>query len=118
MVEQHIGKQLGQKIYPLNTPVEILKYPYLTFLEKVRLTLFTIKCKYADPYRFKDVKASEYVIKNTGKSVYRKFFLPLLKAKFGEDHEDISATWIIVRVKLRSKKEFERGDAGIRIRGL
>lgn len=98
------GNSFGQRIYPLNTPVEILKYPYLTFLEKVRLTLFTLQCKHADPHRFKDVKASDYVIRNTGESVYRKFFLPLLKAKFGEDHEDISATWIIVRVKLRSKR--------------
>lgn len=98
------GYSYGSKVYPLNTPAQILSYPYLTLIEKFRLAMFTLKCKNEDPSKFKDVRASDYVVNNVGVSVYEKFFLPLLKSKYGEDHDDISASWIIVRVKLRSKR--------------
>ena len=39
------GSFAGGKIYPLNTPLEILRYPYLTIPDKARLALFTMRAR-------------------------------------------------------------------------
>ena len=32
-------------IYPLNTPLQILKYPELSLIDKARLAMLTLQCK-------------------------------------------------------------------------
>lgn len=99
-----VGYSFNNKIYPLNTPLEILKYPYLNLFEKLKLAQFTLKCKKEDPKKHAGEAATDYIIKNVGVPTYEKFFLPLLRGKFGEDYLDISAAWLISRIKLRSNR--------------
>lgn len=113
-----VGYSFGNKIYPLNTPLEILKYPYLTFFEKIKLAQFTLKCKSEDPKKHVGETATDYIIKNNGVSTYENFFLPLLKGKFGVDYQDISATWLISRIKLRSNRTFKGERLGYIIGGF
>jgi protoporphyrinogen oxidase len=99
-----VGYSFNGRIYPMNKAFEILAYPYMNLIEKFRLGLFTLKCKREDPLEHVDETAVDYIKRNVGDSVYRKFFLPLLKGKFGDDYHDVSAAWLIVRIKLRSNR--------------
>ncbi len=99
-----VGYSFGGEIYPMNTMPEILLYPHMGLLEKFRLGLFTLKCRREDPLGHVGETAVDYIKRNVGGSVYRKFFLPLLKGKFGDDYGDVSAAWLIVRIRLRSNR--------------
>lgn len=99
-----VGYSFDGRVYPMNTMPEIFTYPYMSLLDKFRLGLFTLKCRRLDPLKHVDETAVEFIRENVGDSVYRKFFLPLLRGKFGDDYHDVSASWLIVRIKLRSSR--------------
>jgi len=92
------------KIYPLNTPIEILKFSPISFLDKLRLALFTLGSKFENKEKLDEILAKDFILKNCGERVFERFFLPLLKSKFGKNWEKISAAWLVSRVALRSNR--------------
>lgn len=61
---------------------------------------------------YNKIKAKDWILDTAGNSVYENFFAPLMKSKFGDSAENISAAWLIGRVKImsdRKKKEKTRG---------
>jgi protoporphyrinogen oxidase len=102
------GYYARKRIYPLNTPIEILFYPELSIVDKARLAYLTITAKNADIIALDDVPADRYIIEHFGKNVYTSFFEPLLKSKFGEQRKEVSAAWLMSRIAIRS----DRGVSG------
>ncbi len=97
------GYYINGKIYPMNTPTEILKA--LPFMDVLRLALLVMKAKRVKDFReFDDITAEEWVVRTSGVSVYNNFFLPLLISKFGENKDKVSAAWLLGRVKIRSHR--------------
>ncbi|MDR7666517.1 NAD(P)/FAD-dependent oxidoreductase [Methanosarcina sp. Z-7115] len=97
------------KNYPMNTPPEILRFNPLSVTNLVKLGLLVFRIKIInDTTSYDRIKAKDWIIDNAGKSVYENFFAPLMKSKFGENAENISAAWLIGRVKIRS----DRGKEG------
>jgi protoporphyrinogen oxidase len=105
------GYYSGGKIYPLNTPLEILRYPELSLWDKARLVFLTLTAKNADLSLLDDVAAEQYIIDHLGLNVYSSFFEPLLRSKFGERREEVSAAWLLSRIAIRS----DRGVSGERL---
>lgn len=98
-------------IYPLTTPLEILRYPLLSFFDKARLGLFMKMVKEVDLSALDTISAEKYLIEHVGEKIYQSFFRPLLKSKFGNNANDISAAWLVSRVAIRS----DRGISGERL---
>ena len=97
------GYFFNGKIYPMNTPFEILKA--LPFMDVVRLTLLVLKAKtIKDRTVFDDITAKKWIIDTAGESVYNNFFEPLLSSKFGDNKEKVSAAWLLGRVQIRSNR--------------
>ncbi|MHB8053095.1 MAG: NAD(P)/FAD-dependent oxidoreductase [Methanoregula sp.] len=105
------GYYSGGTIYPLNTPGEILRYPELSLIDKAKLAYLTLTAKMADLSALDDVPAERYIISHLGRNVYSSFFEPLLKSKFGERRNEVSAAWLISRIAIRS----DRGVSGERL---
>ncbi|MBP1928419.1 protoporphyrinogen oxidase [Methanolinea mesophila] len=105
------GYYVEGKVYPLNTPLEIARYPFLTLGEKYRLAMLTLRAKKLDVDALDGVRARDYVLDNLGEGIYRSFFEPLLRSKFGERSGDVSAAWLISRIAIRS----HRGLSGERL---
>lgn len=100
---------VDDKNYPMNTPAEILKFKPLSFTDLVKLGLLVLRIKIInDTASYDKIKAKDWILDTAGKSVYENFFAPLMKSKFGENSEDVSAAWLIGRVKIRS----DRGKEG------
>jgi protoporphyrinogen oxidase len=99
------------RIYPLSTPLQILRYPELSLFDKIKLGLLTFKAKKTDLETLDDVPADQYIIEHLGKNVYESFFEPLLKSKFGDRRKDVSAAWLFSRIAIRS----DRGMSGERL---
>ena len=107
-----IGFSIDGKIYPLNTPFEILRYPYLSLGEKIRLARFTLKSRKRD-YRTEDDKGVvDGILDELGEGLLERFFMPLLRAKFGEHYQDISYAWLLARVSIRSNRKWGGEELG------
>jgi protoporphyrinogen oxidase len=104
------GYYFDGKIYPMNTPFEILKA--LPLMDVIRLTWLVLKARaIKETTPFDDITAKEWIINTAGESVYNNFFLPLLQSKFGDNKERVSAAWLLGRVRIRSN----RGAKGERL---
>jgi len=95
-------------IYPLSTPAQILRYPELSLFDKARLGWLTLNAKKIDLALLDDIPAEAYIRERLGDRVYHSFFEPLLKSKFGERRNEVSAAWLISRIAIRSN----RGTSG------
>lgn len=104
------GYFFNGKIYPMNTPLEILRA--LPLPDVFRLTWLVLKAKrIKDRTSFDDITAKQWILDTAGESVYNNFFLPLLAGKFGDNKDKISAAWLLGRVQIRSN----RGAKGERL---
>ena len=89
------GFYVDSQFYSLSNTLEFLRFPPLSFVEKIRLgaTIY-----YAS--RIKDWKALEkipveaWLERWSGRGVVKKIWLPLLRAKLGENYRETSAAFI------------------------
>ena len=105
------GYYIDGIINPLTTPFEILRYPYLSFLDKARLGLFTLTAKKYLKQDLDNITAESFIKRELGENIYASFFEPLLRSKFGPNVQEISAAWLVSRVTIRS----DRGVSGERL---
>mgnify|MGYP000462774226 FL=1 len=107
-------------VHPMDKPWEILAYPHLGLYDTFRLGMLTLDIDVRggipkfDTYErledFEDVPIKEFVLDHTTENVYESFFEPLLEAKFGERAEDISAAWLLGRIKFRGERDILKGE--------
>jgi protoporphyrinogen oxidase len=107
-------------VHPLDTPWEILAYPHLSLYDKFRLGMLTLGVDVREfPPRFdsyesleayEDVPIREFITDHTTQGVYDNFFEPLLDAKFGSRKEEVSAAWLLGRIKFRGERDILRGE--------
>jgi protoporphyrinogen oxidase len=105
------GSYDGGTCYPLTTPGEILAYPGLTLMQKARLAWLTRRSRTMNVEALDTVSAKDFILEHLGEEGYRAFFEPLLKSKFGERRDEVSAAWLVSRIAIRS----DRGIAGERL---
>lgn len=107
-----VGQEYGRRIYPLNTPLEILRYPGMNFIDKFRLAKFTLSAKRKDYKLYDEVGVLDGLKEDVGESLIEKFFLLLLKSKFGENYRDVSYAWLLARVTLRGNRKLSGEELG------
>ncbi|HDR72361.1 MAG TPA: NAD(P)/FAD-dependent oxidoreductase [Methanoculleus sp.] len=101
------GYYVDGAIYPLTTPVEILRYPHLSLVDKIRLGLLVLGSRTIDAETLDDIPARVFAIRRCGEHAYTSFFEPLLRSKFGDMHDQVSAAWLMSRVSIRSNRGVE-----------
>ena len=93
------------QIFQFDSPLSLMKFPCLPFLDKLRAGVVTVFLKFALNFSvFERIKAADWLPKTYGQKVYQTIWQPLLKAKFGQDFENISLSWFWSRIKKRSQK--------------
>ncbi|KAF5411429.1 MAG: D-amino acid dehydrogenase [Candidatus Methanocomedens sp.] len=98
----------GGKAYPMNTPMEILKFPPMSLLDIFRLGMLVLRTKLVkDISSYDNITAGEWILKTAGRGVFNNFFQPLLNSKFGSSAAVVSAAWLVGRVKIRSNRGAE-----------
>ena len=98
------GYYAGNTAFPLNTPFEILKYPYISLFDKAKLAWLTLRSKKIDTSKLDRISAEQFIAESLGKDVYASFFEPLLNSKFGENRRNVSAAWLLSRIAIRSNR--------------
>lgn len=89
------GYYAGGDIHPVSGPVDFLRLPPLTVLDKARLALtLGYGTLIRNGRRMEGIGVDKWLTRWSGKATYEKFWLPLLRAKLGENHRHASAAFI------------------------
>ncbi|MEM2727325.1 MAG: NAD(P)/FAD-dependent oxidoreductase [Archaeoglobaceae archaeon] len=107
-----VGFAVNYRIYSLSTPFEILKYPYMSLLDKFRLAMFTLKSKKLNYEDFDDISVISALREKFKDKLVNNFFMPMLKAKFGDNAEKVSYAWLLARVAIRSNRTLKGEEIG------
>lgn len=94
-VETKTGCYTDGKLYSVSNAIEFLQFPPLGLLDKLRLG-FTIfyASKIRNWRRLEKIPVTDWLKRWSGKRTFEKFWLPLLRAKLGENYQQASAAFI------------------------
>ena len=98
-------------LYWFGTPLSLLKYKPLTFIQKIFFGISIVKIKLIKDYKsLEKYTAEEWIKKNCGNKVYKKIWEPLLITKFGDKKSTVSMAWLWGKINLRSSSTTSRGE--------
>lgn len=94
-VETKSGFYSQGKLYSMSNLFEFLTFPPINLIDKLRLglTIFAAS-RIRNWKRLEKITVSHWLISWSGKNVFNKIWLPLLKAKLGENYKNTSAAFI------------------------
>ncbi|MEK7495831.1 MAG: FAD-dependent oxidoreductase [Patescibacteria group bacterium] len=91
-------------ILPLDTPFDLLKFPYLNIIDKFRAGIVIAFLKLSPFLSIYEKQTSEEFLKKTmGKSVWNVLWQQLFRGKYGDYAGIILAVFIWARIKKRTK---------------
>jgi protoporphyrinogen oxidase len=93
------------KFYALDSALAVLRFPGLTFLERVRFGVVVAYLKYLARWQpLESVTASSWLARWIGERAYRILWEPLLVGKFGPYYQEVNMAWFWARVKARTPR--------------
>ncbi|WP_029350054.1 NAD(P)/FAD-dependent oxidoreductase [Bosea sp. 117] len=99
-VPTSMGYFIDGRLHDWGNPVALLKFPGLSFVEKLRYGLMMfLSTKRAEAGDLEKRSAREWIESWCGPSVYQRLWRPLFDLKFYEYADNISAAWIWTRIK-------------------
>lgn len=94
-VETKTGFLTDGKLYSMSNSWEFLTFPPLSLWEKSRLALTILHAaRVKDGAELEKIQVAEWLRKWSGRGVFQKIWLPLLKAKLGDAYQRVSAAFI------------------------
>ncbi len=105
------GVFYANKIFKLSTPMDLLKFTALPFLDRFRLGLLTLRARRVNDWvALESETAADWLRRLGGENVYKVLWEPLLNGKFGPYAEDVSAVWFWNKLKLRGGSRGKGGE--------
>lgn len=94
-VETKTGFYTDGQLYSMSNNVEFLKFPPLNLIDKFRLgaTIFYAS-KLKDWKKLEQIPVADWLRKLSGSRTFEKIWLPLLRAKLGDNYRRTSAAFI------------------------
>jgi protoporphyrinogen oxidase len=94
-VETKTGFYTGGQLYSMSNTLEFLTFPPLNIIDKFRLglTIF-VASKIKDWKRLEQIPVAVWLKKWSGNRTFNKIWLPLLRAKLGDNYQKTSAAFI------------------------
>lgn len=91
-------------IYPLDTPQDFMRFPLLSYPEKIRCA-FVLAFLKLSPFLsvYEKLTAKEFLTKTMGRQGWNILWSELFRKKFGNYAENILASFIWARIKKRTK---------------
>ena len=114
-LESKVGLFHGGRVWDFATPMDLLKFSPLPFVQRIRLGLWTFLLqKTRDWRKFEGVTAAEWTRDHMGEDAYRVIWEPMLRGKFGDYYDQVSMTWLWGKIYLRvaSRKRMQKERLG------
>lgn len=105
-----VGFYHGGRRYPFATPLDLLRFRPISLFNRLRLGLVSVYLqRYKEWRRLEGVTAQEWISRKAGRRNYQVVWGPLLRAKFGDSHQDVGMVWFWGKIHLRFAS---RGQGG------
>ena len=92
-------------IFPFDTPLSLLKFPYLSSIDKLRAGIVIAFLKLSPFLSFYEKQTSKEFLKKTmGKNVWNVLWQQLFRGKYGDYAGNILTSFIWARIKKRTRK--------------
>lgn len=110
-VETKTGFYAGGKLYSMSNIFEFFRFPPISIIGKLRLglTIF-VASKLKNWKKLEQVPVQNWLIRWSGKQVFNKIWLPLLKAKLGDNYKKTSAAFIWATIQ----RMYAARDSGLK----
>ncbi|MDO8429569.1 MAG: NAD(P)/FAD-dependent oxidoreductase [Candidatus Daviesbacteria bacterium] len=94
---------INGEVLALDSPLALLKFPYLSFLDRLRAGLVLFYLRSTNNYsQFENIHALPWLKKYMGEDITKKIWEPLFTGKFGEYKNEITLSWFWARIKKRT----------------
>jgi protoporphyrinogen oxidase len=91
------------KLYPFGTPIQLLKFTPLPFLERIWFGVQALYLgKVNDWKKYESITAHDWMKKYSGPNIWRVIWEPLLKGKFGRYYDKVAMAWLWARIHTRA----------------
>ena len=105
------GLYYSSRPYRFSSPMDVLSFKPLNICERFDFVKFILRTRFfRDWNELDEYCAKEFVIKFAGEKIYHVIWEPLLRGKFGDFAENISAAWLwrkLIDRNCRNKKGIE-----------
>jgi protoporphyrinogen oxidase len=96
------GTYYAGRIFRLATPMDVLRFKPLSFVNRIRLGSLAIIPRFVRDWRkLEEITARDWLIKWGGQRVYDVVWYPLIRNKFGAHADEVAAVWFWNKLKLR-----------------
>ncbi len=96
------GMYYANSLFKLSSPLDLLRFSPLAFPDRIRLGAMVFKVRrYKDWRELDAIPASRWLIDLAGPEVFRVVWEPLLRGKFGEFADQVSAAWFWSKMVIR-----------------
>jgi len=104
------GMYFNGRMWKLSTPLDLLKFTALSFVDRIRLGLLVFQVRRIKDWRtIEHLSIREWLESLCGKNVYRVVWEPLIKSKFSIYAEAVNAVWMWKKLVLRGSTRNEKG---------
>jgi protoporphyrinogen oxidase len=102
-----VGMLSEGRVHPFTTPMDLLRFPPLSPLARVRmgLAVLYLQRRYPDDAPFDHVTARGWVERAMGRQAWEKVWGPLMHAKFGDVADEVTMAWLWRKLTLRRRIE-------------
>lgn len=95
----------GGEIYPLDSPLRVLQFRPLPFIDRLRFGIVAAYLRYNPFWRpFERITAHRWLLTALGRRAYEVLWQPLLEGKFGAHYQDVNLAWFWARLAKRTPK--------------
>ena len=107
--ETRMGFLYQQRLYPLNTPLDLLRFDPLRLHERLRLGLMAIWARFRGvSLELDEITATDWLRNMVGERAFEILWKPLLAAKIGDRYSEIPALWLSSRLHREKNTQLER----------
>jgi len=85
--------------YRFGRPIDLMRFKPVPWLQRLRFGFHILRSYYRSNWKWLDeIPAKAWLIENIGEEAYNIIWHPLLRVKFGDYHDKISAAWMWHRI--------------------
>jgi protoporphyrinogen oxidase len=101
-IESKVGWYEDGKIYPFVTPIDLLKFAPLPFIDRIKLGLMGVRLRGKEDWaEFERITCKDWIEQNVSKTVFEKVWGPLLIGKYGSAYDQVAMAWLWSKIHLR-----------------
>ena len=102
-----MGQFANGRLHRWGDPIGLLIYPSLSLVAKLRYGVFAFLSAKRDRWdALENQPAARWIERWAGREAYRKLWEPLLRLKFHEHADNISAAWMWTRIKRLGRSRY------------